>query len=212
MRGDALQNTSTVPRWWLFLQQWLRNPLRTAAIMPSGPDLAAAMLAELPDGTRRVIELGGGTGALTKALFARGIAASDLLVLELNEALHAQLQRRFPKARVLLGDARNLPALASEFVAQAPADAIVSGLGLLSMRPALQEEILSAAFACLRADGVFVQFTYGPSAPVHEDVVAALGLRVRRGGFVLRNLPPATVYVYERGPAAWSESPDPAAA
>jgi len=32
---------------------------------------------------------------------------------------------------------------------------------------------------------------------VAESVVEALGLTVRRGDFVLRNVPPATVYVYE---------------
>jgi phospholipid N-methyltransferase len=29
-------------------------------------------------------------------------------------------------------------------------------------------------------------------------VVEGLGLQVHRGDFVLRNMPPATVYVYER--------------
>ena len=79
-----------------------------------------------------------------------------------------------------------------------PADAIVSGLGLLTMPPSLQREILAAAFDCLRADGVFVQFTYGPAAPVADAVVRQLELKVRRGDFVLRNVPPATVYVYSR--------------
>jgi len=199
MPSHVLQSPSALPRWLLFLRQWLRNPLRTAAIAPSGPDLAAAMLAELPADTRRVIELGGGTGALTKALLAHGIAPSDLLVLELDKVLHTQLQRRFPQVPVLFGDARELSSLAQEFVTKAPADAIVSGLGLLSMPSSLQQDILSAAFACLREGGVFVQFTYGPSAPVRDDVAATLGLRVRRGEFVLRNMPPATVYVYERG-------------
>jgi phosphatidylethanolamine/phosphatidyl-N-methylethanolamine N-methyltransferase len=209
MRSDTLQQrASSIPRGLLFLRQWLRNPLRTAAIMPSGRDLAAAMMAELPDDTRRVIELGGGTGALTRALLAHGIAPSDLLVLELNEELHAQLQDRFPQVQTRLGDARDLPDIAAGFIARAPADAIVSGLGLLSMRPALQQEILSAAFACLRSDGVFVQFTYGRSAPLHDDVLAALHLRARRGEFVLRNVPPATVYVYERDAAGAGSASD----
>ena len=39
-----------------FLAQWLRNPCQTAAITPSGADLAAAILSELPEGTRRARE------------------------------------------------------------------------------------------------------------------------------------------------------------
>ena len=183
-----------------FFWQWLKNPLRTAAVMPSSSELAYAMIAELPEGTRRVIELGGGTGAITRELLAAGIQASQLLVLELNEELHAHLHARFPGVHVVLGDARSLPELAgnSGFLDEGPADAIVSGLGLLTMPPTLQQEILAAAFECLRPDGVLVQFTYGPAAPVAESVVRQLQLTVRRGDFVLRNVPPATVYVYSR--------------
>ena len=188
------------PGAWSFFWQWLKNPLRTAAVAASSAELAAAMVAELPDDVRRVIELGGGTGAITVALLDAGIHAADLLVLELNEELHAHLQLRFPDVRVVLGDARSLAELAgaSGYLAAGPADAIVSGLGLLSMPPPLQREILDAAFGCLRPGGVLVQFTYGPAAPVADAVAGELGLRVRRGDFVLRNMPPATVYVYAR--------------
>lgn len=192
------------PGAWTFFRQWLKNPLRVAAVAPSSAELAAAMIAELPDNAARVIELGGGTGAITRALLDAGIRDPDLLVLELNEELHAHLRLRFPQVPVLLGDARMLPALAREqgYLAAGPADAIVSGLGLLTMPHPLQRDILAAAFQCLRPDGVFVQFTYGPAAPVADAVARQLSLRVRRGEFVLRNVPPATVYVYTREPAA----------
>jgi len=188
------------PSAWTFFWQWLKNPLRTAAVAPSSAELAAAMVAELPDDVRRVVELGGGTGAITVALLGAGIRDDDLLVLELNEELHAHLHLRFPKVRVVLGDARSLPALAGDngYLAAGRADAIVSGLGLLSMPHGLQRDILDAAFDCLRPGGVFVQFTYGPAAPVADAVTRELGLQVRRGDFVLRNMPPATVYVYTR--------------
>ncbi|MGO1068474.1 class I SAM-dependent methyltransferase [Lysobacter sp. CA199] len=188
------------PGTWTFFRQWLKNPLRVAAVAPSSAELAAAMIAELPDEVERVIELGGGTGAITRALLDAGIRDEDLLVLELNEELHAHLRLRFPRVPVLLGDARMLPSLASEqgYLEHGVADAIVSGLGLLTMPHPLQHDILAAAFQCLREDGVFVQFTYGPIAPVAEPVARSLGLQVRRGDFVLRNVPPATVYVYSR--------------
>ena len=183
-----------------FIGQWLRNPRQTAAVAPSSPELAAAMLGELPAATRRVIELGGGTGAITRAIVGHGIAGDALLVLELNEELHAHLHRRFPDELLVLGDVVELPRLASEagFLDAGPADAVISGLGLLAMDRELVMRILRSAFACLRPDGRFIQFTYGPVSSVHESVLDALGLRMRRGEFVLRNVPPATVYVYER--------------
>lgn len=186
---------------WTFFRQWLKSPLSIAAISPSSRHLARQMLAELPAGARRVIELGGGTGVFTEALLNHGIAGDELLVLELNEDLHQHLRARFPDARVICGDARELPAIVADsgFAARGPADAVLSGLGLLSMPRGLQRDIVGAAFEVLRADGRFVQFTYGPTCPVHREVLAELGLRVRRASSTWRNMPPATVYVFERG-------------
>lgn len=186
------------PHWWTFFRQWLRNPGRMAAVAPSSAELAKAMLQELPDGARRVIELGGGTGAVTAALLAAAPAGDGLLVVELDEALHAHLHARFPGVRILRGDARELPRIAADYLAAGAADAVVSGLGLLTMPRGTQRDVLAAAFACLRPGGRFIQFTYGPAPPVAEDVAEELGLQVRRGSFVLRNVPPATVYVYTR--------------
>jgi phosphatidylethanolamine/phosphatidyl-N-methylethanolamine N-methyltransferase len=186
-----------------FFAQWLRNPRQVAAIAPSGSELVAAVLAELPEDTRRVIELGGGTGAITRALRASGIPDVGLLVVELNAALHAQLETEFPAARVVLGDAAELPRLAraAGYLDAGPADAVVSGLGLLAMERDSQLRILRSAFECLRPDGAFVQFTYGPMSPIGDEVRDELGLVARHGAFVLRNVPPATVWTYRRSRA-----------
>ena len=186
-----------------FFAQWLRNPRQLASITPSSLELAAAVLAELPEGTRRVIELGGGTGAITRALLASGIRDSELLVLELNTDLQAQLARDFPRSVVLRGDAADLPRLAREsgYLDAGPADAVVSGLGLLAMEREAQARILRAAFECLRPDGAFLQFTYGPVSPVRDELRDELGLVGRHGAFVLRNVPPATVWTYRRSRA-----------
>ena len=183
-----------------FIRQWLKNPRQTGSVTPSGPELAAAMLAELPSNTRRVIELGGGTGAITHALVDHGIAGTHLLVLELNQQLHDHLRLQFPNELLVQGDARELARLAADagFLGDGLADAVVSGLGLLSMDRSTATRILESAFACLRPDGRFIQFTYGPTSPVMESVLASMGLSMRRGEFVLRNVPPATVWVYQR--------------
>lgn len=183
-----------------FFGQWLKNPKQTASVTPSSPELAAALLKELPGDTRRVIELGGGTGAITRAILAHGVAASDLLVVELNAELQRRLQADIPDAVVLAEDAARLPAVAdaSGWLAAGPADAVVSGLGLLAMDRDHQRAILGAAFTCLQPNGYFIQFTYGPLSPVSNGVLEDLGLSARRGEFVLRNVPPATVWVISR--------------
>ena len=185
---------------WTFFRQWLKNPLAIAAISPSSRQLARQMLAELPFDTRRVVELGGGTGVFTRALLERGVAADDLMVVELNEELHHHLQQRFPGVHAVCTDARQLPeaAAACGFADKGPADAVISGLGLLSMARDSQRAIVESAFAVMHPHGRFIQFTYGPVCPVSKEVLRELGLSARRGNFALFNMPPATVYVLTR--------------
>jgi len=185
---------------WRFFRQWLRHPRATAAISPSGPQLVRAMMSNLAPGTRRVIELGVGTGVMTRAMLARGIAPPDLLALELNPELHHYLCNAFPGVQVVCADARQLvaEARACGYADGGMADAVVSSLGLLSMPRDLQHDILKAGFDCLEPGGRFIQFTYGPLCPVPRELLEALNLHVTRGATVLRNVPPATVFVFRR--------------
>lgn len=192
--------TRYFPAGWTFFRQWLKNPLRVAAISPSSKQLARQMMSQLPKPCRRVIELGGGTGVFTQALLDHGVAPADLLVLELNEELHRHLLRQFPNVTVVCGDAGNLAeiAKANGFVGEASADAVISGLGLLSMPRQTQQAIMSAAFESLRPEGRFIQFTYGPANPVTRELLDTQELTSRRASFTWWNVPPATVYVYQR--------------
>ena len=193
-------STRTLPVGWTFFRQWLKNPLRVAAISPSSKQLARQMMTQLPKHSRRVIELGGGTGVFTQALLDHGIAPADLLVLELNEELHQHLVKQFPGSSVVCGDAGNLLEIARSngFNGEHRADAVISGLGLLSMPRQTQQSILQAAFDSLQPEGRFIQFTYGPANPVTREVIEALELSARRASFTWWNVPPATVYVYQR--------------
>jgi len=199
-RPENSKFDSGPPAAWTFFRQWLKNPLGIAALSPSGRQLTRQMIVELPGEARRVIELGGGTGVFTRALLGHGIARNDLLVLELNEALYQHLRARFADVHVVCGDARELQSIAASdgFLDEGLADAVISGLGLLSMTKRTQSQILQAAFSTLKAEGRFIQFTYGPKSPVSRELLAELGLAVRRGGFAWWNVPPASVYVYTR--------------
>lgn len=182
-----------------FLRQWVRDPVRTASVTPSGRQLARLMVAQLPADCARVVELGAGTGVFTRALLDAGVAPANLLVVEINADLAALLRTRFPDVAVACADARDLGAVIAEhWDPSEQADAVVSGLGLLSMSSALRTEIVGAAVAALSTRGRFIQFTYGPKSPVRRSERDALGVRVQRAGFALRNLPPASVFVYER--------------
>jgi phosphatidylethanolamine/phosphatidyl-N-methylethanolamine N-methyltransferase len=188
------------PAAWTFFRQWLRNPRAMAAFSPSGRQLTNAMIAQLPADTRRVVELGAGTGVFTRAMLAQGIAAADLLVVELNDELCALLHRQFPDAKIVHGNACDLVDIATTagFTADHGIDAAISGLGFLAMPRDVQKTILAAIFSVLGPARPLIQFTYGPSSPIASNLLEELGLSVRRAGVALLNLPPAFVFVYTR--------------
>jgi phosphatidylethanolamine/phosphatidyl-N-methylethanolamine N-methyltransferase len=185
---------------WTFFRQWLKAPLTTAAVSPSSKELAAEMLSQLPEPSGKVIELGGGTGVFTEALLERGIEPQNLLVFELNESLHLHLTQRFPNARIVCADALSTARVVEreKFAKPGEVDAVISGLGLLSMSRELQYGILEAAFSVLAPNGRFIQFTYGPTCPVKREVMRELHLTAKRTGFTMWNVPPASVYVITR--------------
>jgi len=197
---DSENQAANEPGAWTFFRQWLRNPRAIAALSPSSRQLAKQMIEQLPSGSRRIIELGGGTGVFTQALLAHGIHADDLLVLELNEELHQLLHQRFPKVHVVCGDAQALKSIVHEigFDVNGKVDAVISGLGLLSMSRTTQRAILKGVFAVLGDEGRFIQFTYGPASPVSRELLNELDLNVNRASIAWMNVPPATVYVYTR--------------
>ncbi len=78
---------------------------------------------------------------------------------------------------------------------------MVSGLPLLSFPQIAVVRILKGAFAHLREDGGFYQFTYGPACPVPRRGAGALRPAGRtKVGRTLANLPPASVYRISRRP------------
>ena len=180
------------PRF-LFLRQLLQNPREVSALAPSSRWLGRAMARGLGPHTGRVVEFGPGTGRLTEAILAAGVAPRDLTLFEMNPDFVTHLRARFPGVTVHLAGADTAP----QHVA-AGVGAVVSGLPLLSMPPAVRHAILKAAAAVLAPAGRYIQFTYGPRSPVPPETMAALGLRVEPGPKVWANLPPAQVYIFHK--------------
>jgi phosphatidylethanolamine/phosphatidyl-N-methylethanolamine N-methyltransferase len=183
-----------------FLRQWLRHPGRTGSVTPSGAALAGALAAEVPatargGGTGWVVELGPGTGCVTRALLAAGVRPERLVVVEYNEAFCGLLRTRFPEIHVVNGDACVLGQLLEDAGA-APIAAIVSSLPLLSLGTEVRHAILSQIGRVLGEDGVLVQYTYGLKPPVPLPLAAELGLAGTRTRRVFANLPPAAVWRY----------------
>ena len=93
----------------LFMASWLRSPLKIGALVPSSAALADCMAAQLdPENQGTVLELGPGTGTVTRALLARGLEPAQLVIVERDANFCHLLRNRFPGVQVLHADARSL--------------------------------------------------------------------------------------------------------
>ena len=105
----------------LFLARWLKAPHRIGAVGSRGLARAMARQIDLNAG-EPVIELGGGTGSITRALLEARLDPTRLIVVEHDRRLHALLQARFPGLRALLAP-----------LGITRASAVVSSLPLLAL-------------------------------------------------------------------------------
>ena len=175
-----------------FLARLAADPARTGAVTPSGRALARAMAEQVDPGSDGpVLELGPGTGVVTQALIARGIAAERITAIEFDTAVAAMVRARCPGVEVIEGDAFDLARTIGERGGFA---AVVSSLPLLNFAPALRSALADDVFARLAPGASLVQFSYGFAPPV----APCADRRVRRAALVLKNLPPARVWVYTR--------------
>lgn len=181
-----------------FLLSWLDNPFGVGAVAPSGRPLARLMTQELKAGDR-VLELGPGTGTLTQAILARGVVRHDLFLLERCPGFADLLERRFPGATVMRGDATVRQDGLVPY--RGTIDFIISGLPLVLFSREQKYRLLREVFRLLKPDGAFYQFTYGGRCPLDRRHLERLGLDARCTGFIALNVPPAFVYRISRAEA-----------
>jgi phosphatidylethanolamine/phosphatidyl-N-methylethanolamine N-methyltransferase len=179
----------------VFFKHWLRSPKSMGSIIPSSMYLARALAAEVVwEPGSHVIELGGGTGAITQGLLERGIPPANIVVVELETNLYTYLAGRYPEVSVVQGDATRL----DEIVARLPIDrvsTVISGLPMVRMPLEFKRAIVDQALGVMPRGHAMLQYTYSPIAPVP---VQAFGLEARLARYVVRNFPPAAVWAYRR--------------
>ena len=181
----------------LFLQEWLANPRRTGSLVPSSRQLAAAMAHWLPASPESfVLELGPGTGIVTQALLKRGLREDRLVAIEHNPKLARLLQERFPRARILAGDAWHLDdLLRNHHKPIESVGAVISSLPLLNFSVEKAEALAQKIRDVLEPQGHWVQFTYR----IHKlRPRGAASFKLHASKIVWLNLPPARVSVFRK--------------
>ena len=173
----------------IFLRELMSNPREMGAVWPSSRQLARHIAAAVPCNTSgKIVELGGGTGAVTEALLARGIPPDRLVVIERAPTLVAVLRARFPRVQIVEGDAMYL----TELLQGEAITVVVSGLPLRSLPPRVVATIIREVSEILAPGGLFIQFTYHllPQRTLSQRFSAV------SSHLVLGNLPPARVWAF----------------
>jgi phospholipid N-methyltransferase len=188
------------PDWLLFFAKFLRHGTAIAAVAPSSPWLAQAVVRGINFAeTTCIVELGAGTGSITEELVRHADQRCRLLIVERDADFCRRLRERFPGADIVEADALDLERLLDERAIQS-VDHFVCGLPLPSFDRVSRDRILDLVRRRLASNGTFRQLTNMPFVyyPLYRRYFNNVGFR-----FIVRNLPPGGFYVCEdaRAPA-----------
>ena len=179
-----------------FLQAFLKNPLKVGAIAPSSPELAAAMLQGIqPDDHNIVLELGVGTGAITKFLRDAIPSRNSYLGLELDSDLVSTLNKKYPDLNIICGNAAEAYKIHAES-GLGKVRYVVCCLPFVSLPKEISESVLVEIqkFMDEGCELRIFQYAHGyylpPAIKLREFLKNRYG-KSRRSPLILKNVPPA---------------------
>lgn len=183
-------NSSSFADDFRFFKSFLARPRTVASPIPSGRALATKIAAQIdPEPGGFVLELGPGTGAVTRAICER-VAEQDVIAVESDAAFLSVLRAEFPRATIVEGNAFAFADILGDRAHGLRT--IVSGLPVVGQPLDLLRRFLNTAIGALGRGRPFVQFSYSPRPPFPR----LEGVDVKRGAIVWQNIPPMHIWVY----------------
>lgn len=178
-----------------FFKGWMDKPKAVGSIVPTSSVTARRMASVIDAGSGLpVLEVGPGTGVITKAILAHGVKPENLYTVEYSADFVQHLRRLYPGVNVIEGDAFDLDATLGD-KKDLTFDAVVSGVPLLNFPVASRVAYLEALLKRIPTGRPVIQLTYGPKSPIPPG----LGdYTVEHFDFVIRNIPPTQLWVYRR--------------
>ncbi len=178
-----------------FFKGWQKDKKGVGALIPTSIYAARRMasVVNLRSGMP-ILELGAGTGVITKAILERGIKPHQLVSVEYSRNFYNGLVQRFPGVDFRLGNAFALNEVLGERKGE-QFDCVVSAVPLLSFPMEQRVALIEDLLARIPAGRPVIQITYGPLSPVIKMPDRYV---VSHYDFVVRNIPPAQLWTYRR--------------
>ncbi len=173
--------------------EFLKKPKNTGSVIPSSRYLVNEMVSHvIPAGA--VIELGAGTGVITKKLST--LQGVDVIYsYENNKRFHNAL-KKIDKT-VCYDDLFSMKDMHKDEKVKT----VISSIPFVNFSEEGRNSALEQISAVLDDDGVLIQYTYLNKCPFGKSVLDSVNLHLVKSARVWFNLPPATVFVYKKGKA-----------
>lgn len=177
-----------------FMRGLIEGPKQVGAILPTSGVTAKVMASVIdPASGMKVLELGPGTGAITKAILKR-IPADRLVSVEYSTPFYQHLTATFPGVHFINGDAFDLDTTLGELKDET-FDCVVSAIPLLNFTMPQRIALIENLLERIPRGRPIVQFSYGPISPVAAKPES---YTIKHLDFIVRNIPPAQIWTYTK--------------
>lgn len=178
-----------------FFKGMVSQPKKVGAIVPTSSVTARRMasIINIHSGLP-VLELGPGTGVITKAILAQGIKPQNLTAIEYSTDFYQQLLRSYPGVNFINGDAFDIEKTLGAEKDQI-FDCVISAVPMLNFPMASRISMLEQLLDRVPAGRPVIQISYGPVSPI---VAQPSRYHIKHFDFVVRNIPPAQLWTYTR--------------
>lgn len=172
----------------VFLREAIKNIRQTGSVIESSAHLSEMMMNEIPfHENLHIVELGAGTGSMTRSLLSKMSSGSRLTSFEINPLLFDRLNS-FNDNR--LENVNDSALKLGDYIQDQSVDYIVSGLPLANIDVKEKTSILDSCRKILKPYGSYIQFQYS----LNDLRLLKRTFAFVNCDFTLRNFPPAFVY------------------
>ncbi len=179
-----------------FLQAFLKNPAKVGAITPSSPELAQKMVKGIePNDENIILELGVGTGAITKYLQDILPNEKSYLGIELDRSLVKSLRKNYPDLKIVCGNATETFSIHQKS-GLGKVGFVICCLPFVSLPNEVGKTILLEIDKFMQQGCTFCTFQYAhgyyfPSAIKLREFMRKRYGKAQRSRLVVKNVPPA---------------------